>query len=420
MLGMVNKKEIEGLKELHKNELETKELKIEELKNQLENKDKELKQVIEMVESLTKDANREMKGLKTTVINSINSINDNLQNQSASQEENTASLELLEEAIIDVSSALELSAETVKNDVEAVKVFDKNIQSMGSEMQELNSDVVDISSIVEVINEITSQINLLALNAQIESARAGEAGRGFSVVANEVKNLAEKVKQSNDYIKKNVENVQKKSAKIFTMVEEGVKTSKLILDGSITREVNISKLNEKVEDMRNNASQLSSSNQEATANSVNIAEETTTLCLNEHLIERTEVIEIREPRNVIGSHEFANGSFEIKSGNDLAFIKFKGLVRGDASHTFATTYGELKKSLINVSNTSLVIDAKAMGIFPEESKQAVKGIYKDYTTFKDITIIIGDNELVKTQLVTMLKELNILDKYKFVQDYRIN
>jgi methyl-accepting chemotaxis protein len=86
-----------------------------------------------------------------------------------------------------------------------------DIRESASAIQKLAQEVQDIGQVIEVINAISDQTNLLALNAAIEAARAGEHGRGFSVVADEVRSLAQKTQSSTQQIRTIIERLQEGS-----------------------------------------------------------------------------------------------------------------------------------------------------------------------------------------------------------------
>ena len=89
-------------------------------------------------------------------------------------------------------------------------------------MLALGKQAEDIGVIMSVISDIADQTNLLALNAAIEAARAGEAGRGFAVVADEVRKLAEKVMLATKDVNGAVTSIQRSTQANITMVEQSV------------------------------------------------------------------------------------------------------------------------------------------------------------------------------------------------------
>jgi methyl-accepting chemotaxis protein len=90
--------------------------------------------------------------------------------------------------------------------------------------------VTDIDAILTLINELSDQTNLLALNAAIEAARAGEAGRGFAVVADEVRRLAERSKSSVAEIDRIVKGTQSETHATVMAMEKGAKQMQTGLD----------------------------------------------------------------------------------------------------------------------------------------------------------------------------------------------
>ncbi|MBD8032832.1 methyl-accepting chemotaxis protein [Solibacillus merdavium] len=99
-------------------------------------------------------------------------------------------------------------------------------QEVSYEIKNLNSKVNQITQVMETIETIAEQTNLLALNASIEAARAGEYGRGFSVVADEIRKLAEQSKNATHQVQEVVTSIVSETTKTVKTVEGTMKTSK--------------------------------------------------------------------------------------------------------------------------------------------------------------------------------------------------
>ncbi|MCO4320658.1 methyl-accepting chemotaxis protein [Aliidiomarina quisquiliarum] len=112
------------------------------------------------------------------------------------------------------------SAEIMHNTVESIDELASKLAAAVTQTEALQESSNRIGDILQVIVNIAEQTNLLALNAAIEAARAGEAGRGFAVVADEVRTLATRTQQSTNEISQLTENIQSAIANVSTVIEQ--------------------------------------------------------------------------------------------------------------------------------------------------------------------------------------------------------
>ncbi|CAM4135678.1 methyl-accepting chemotaxis protein [Lederbergia lenta] len=143
------------------------------------------------------------------------------------------------------NSVLEMTTkgnEMMASSVDQMNMIDSIVQDSVKQMKTLDEQTREISTLVTVIQDIAAQTNLLALNAAIEAARAGEQGKGFAVVADEVRKLAEQVSTSVQEITGIVDNVQLGSATVATSLKSGYDSvtegkDKILETGKVFQEI---------------------------------------------------------------------------------------------------------------------------------------------------------------------------------------
>ena len=145
-------------------------------------------------------------------------------NVSAASEQASTNVQTVASAAEELSSSINEISRQVGHSSQITRNAVQEAKRTESEVGQLAETARKIGAVVALINHIASQTNLLALNATIEAARAGEAGKGFSVVAGEVKNLANQTAKATDEIGEQISAVQGQTDRVVNAIQGILKT----------------------------------------------------------------------------------------------------------------------------------------------------------------------------------------------------
>lgn len=195
---------------------------------------------------------------------------------------------------------------SVKSNIEKMFSIRHKIQTIAELILELSDFVQSISSTIGLVEDIAEQTNLLALNAAVEAARAGEHGKGFAVVASEIRKLADESKQATSKIISLINDIQQTANSTVLATEEGTKEIESGLELA-------QKISENIENLIGSMNEISNNMHEIIVSSkqINIDSKTT----NAYLAEVSKMIEntkeyINENDSAIKKIEIASQEFK--------------------------------------------------------------------------------------------------------------
>jgi len=292
-----------------------------------------IKQVVEHVDALS------MNTVETTA--SINEVNASIREVEKNAKESALMTEKVSQ------DATDLGMGAIEKTIEGMEKIKRTVEKSANVINKLDERTEHIGKILTVIDEVTRQTNLLALNAAILAAQAGEQGKGFTVVADEIKNLADRTAASTKEIAQLIRDVQSEAKDAVVSINEGSKS----VEEGVRLSVNARESLNKILEVSKRSSNMSRQIEKATyeqvqaINQVSQAMEKMNTMVQqinhamqeqgkgiEHITEASEKMRSITRQVKSSTEEQANGSKQISDAVEDVTIRIQQIGRGMSEH----------------------------------------------------------------------------------------
>lgn len=194
--------------------------------------------------------------------------------------------------------------------IASINTLSGEVDNVAQAMSKLEEDTSSVGAVLDVIKGIAEQTNLLALNAAIEAARAGEQGRGFAVVADEVRALAQRTQESTEEIQQIIEAVQSGAASAAEAMRNGQEQTNATVDQAAEAGESIRAITTAITQIKDMNTQIATASEEQSY----AAEE-----INKNVVNVVNLVQ--------SSHQAAQHSTQVANGLDNTALKISDLVK---------------------------------------------------------------------------------------------